>query len=94
MDPTTLPWIGSGTSDNASSARLEIKLTVDNIMDKLELDAEQEEEIMDDENDIQRLSPDHMVWGRKKRAIVMFDAPHIDNICVNAASAGVFFWFT
>ena len=31
-------------------------------------------------------SPDHMAWGVKRKPIVMFDAPHIDNICVNAAS--------
>ena len=56
-------------------------------MDKLESDVEQEEEGMDDKDRIQHPSPEYMAWERKKRAFVMFDAPHINNICVNVASA-------
>ena len=81
VDPKTLPWIGGGTSDNASAARLELRMTFNRIMDKCE--SKYEEEV---EDGVDNPSPDHMAWGVKRKPIVMFDAPHIDNICVNAAS--------
>ena len=74
VDPKTLPWIGGGTSDNASAARLEVQMTFDRIMDKCESQYEQEVEEVEDEQEVEdevdnplSPSPDHIAWGVRRK---------------------------
>ncbi|KAL3793086.1 hypothetical protein ACHAWO_005140, partial [Cyclotella atomus] len=84
VDPEVLPFLGGGTVDNAGSARAEIHQTFDDLMDYIE---EKDKEELDDEDE----DPDHInekthFFGVHRRAIVIPDFFHIDNIAVNEAS--------
>lgn len=72
VDPDVLPFLGGGTVDNAGSARAEIHQTVNDLMDYIEEETETPE--------LARF------FGVRRRAIIIPDFFHVDNIAINESS--------
>ena len=71
IDKEVLPFLGSGTVDNASSARCEVVETFESLMDWLR------------EHEMEEYT---RFWGVDRLPVIIPDVFHIDNIAINAAS--------